>query len=142
MIGNPVWFKRRKYAGWGFFPVKWQGWVYIAVMIVPFVIFQALPFWNNTTRIAVTIIWFIVFGLDAIDIMIRMKKDERETLHEAIAERNALWFIIIALAIGVAYQAASNAVQQRIYVDPVIVIALVGGLLVKAISNIYLDRKD
>jgi len=26
MIGNPEWFQRRKYGGWGIFPKTWQGW--------------------------------------------------------------------------------------------------------------------
>lgn len=141
MIGKPHWFKRRKYTGWGFCPATWQGWVYIAVMILPFIIFHALPFWSSKVRTVGTIVWLIIFGIDAIQIMVKLKKDEREKIHEAIAERNVAWFMILVLAIGIAYETASGAVQQKITVDPFIVIALFGGLLVKIITNVYLGRK-
>ncbi|MFH0978055.1 MAG: hypothetical protein V1837_02005, partial [Candidatus Woesearchaeota archaeon] len=59
-----------------------------------------------------------------------------------IAERNSMWVMLVVLAIGVAYESARSVVLQKFTVDPVIIIALVIGLAVKAISNIYLDRKD
>src|SRR3989344_3475445 len=115
MIGKPNWFVRRKYGGWGLFPATWQGWVYLVIFLVA----------------------------DTIDIMIRIKKDERETLHEALAERNALWVIIFILAAGIAYQAAQSAILKGVpYVDPVIIIAIVAGLIAKAATNIYLDKRN
>lgn len=33
MLGNPKWFKRRKYSGWGLTPATWQGWVYLGTLI-------------------------------------------------------------------------------------------------------------
>jgi predicted Co/Zn/Cd cation transporter (cation efflux family) len=141
MIGKPEWFSRRKYGGWGFYPKTWQGWVYIIIMVGPFIALQSISALSSETRIIITIIWAVIFGVDAIDIMIRLKKDERERLHEAIAERNAAWFMVIALAIGVAYQVGSSAVHNTFYADPVILIALFGGLLVKLISNVYLEHK-
>jgi len=54
MIGKPEWFKRRKYGGWGIFPKTWQGWVYIAAIIIPFMVFNALPFWSEKTKMIVT----------------------------------------------------------------------------------------
>ena len=74
--------------------------------------------------------------------MLTMKKDERERLHEAISERNALWGIILVLVIGVLYQIITSTINQKPTIDPIIAIALGVGLLVKAVSNIYLDRKD
>lgn len=142
MIGKPEWFTRRKYLGWGVYPKTWQGWVYIAIFILPFAIFQALPFWNVQTRMIVTGVWLLLLIVDVIDIMVRMKLDEREKRHEAISERNALWAILLVLAVGLLYQVVTSALDNSIVFDPVIAAALVGGLIVKAASNIYLDRKD
>jgi hypothetical protein len=142
MIGKPEWFKRRKYAGWGMTPRTWQGWVYVAVFMTLIIGFHAIPTLDNTTRTVGTMLWVLVIGIDSIDIMIHLKKDERSHMHEAIAERNAAWFMVIVLALGVAYQGISSGLQQRLYVDPIIIIALFGGLAVKAGSNIYLERTD
>lgn len=142
MIGKPEWFTRRKYLGWGVYPKTWQGWVYIAIFILPFAIFQALPFWSVQTRMIVTGVWLLLLIVDVIDIMVRMKLDEREKRHEAISERNALWAILLVLAVGLLYQVVTSALDNSIVFDPVIAAALVGGLIVKAASNIYLDRKD
>ncbi len=142
MIGKPEWFTRRKYGGWGLFPKTWQGYVYIAAFIIPFVILQALTFWTFEVRLVITIVWLLILAADTIDIMVRLKRDERERIHEAIAERNALWAIIIILAGGLAYQISQSAVQQKIAFDPVIAAALIAGLIIKAISNIYLDRRN
>ncbi len=141
MIGKPTWFARRKYSGWGFVPRTWQGWVYIAALILPIVAFQSIPYWSTTTRIAVTAVWFVLFGIDAIDIMIHLKKDEREVMHEAIAERNVAWFMVIVLAAGIAYQSARSAASGSVSIDPWMVIALVGGLLVKIATNLYMEHK-
>jgi len=143
MIGKPEWFTRRKYTGWGLTPKTWQGWIYIAAIILPFVIFQSLPFWSFQVRAVVTIVWFIFLALDVFHIMIRMKKDERERIHEAIAERNALWAIMLIMAAGVAYQVSRSAVLQDFsQVDWFLVAALAVGLIVKSISNYYLDKHD
>ena len=87
------------------------------------------------------IVWSGVFALDFIDIMVHLKRDERETIHEAIAERNAMWFMVIALATGLAYQSAVSAATNSNQVDPVIIIALVGSLAIKAATHIYLRDK-
>ncbi len=142
MIGKPEWFQRRKYTGWGIVPKTWQGYVYLAVIIVPFILFQALPYWSARTRTIAMIVWAVIFGIDAIDIMIRMKRDERERMHEAIAERNALWFVIIVLAIGIAYDAASNAAQSIMDVNPFMAAAVIGALVIKIATNLYLEHKN
>ncbi|MFH0798189.1 MAG: hypothetical protein V1906_02135 [Candidatus Woesearchaeota archaeon] len=142
MIGKPEWFKRRKYTGWGIMPKTWQGYVYIAVMILPFLFFHALPYWSTKIRMIVTIVWAVILGIDVIHIMIKMKKDERERMHEAIAERNALWFMLMALVIGIAYETISNAASQKVYVNPFMAAAVIGAVIVKMITNIYLERKN
>ena len=42
--------------------------------------------------------------IDFVDIARKIKQDERESLHEAIAERNVAWFITLILCIGIVYQ--------------------------------------
>ena len=142
MIGKPEWFARRKYGGWGLTPATWQGWAYMAAMILPLMVFQALPYWTTEIRFAVTGIWVIVLAVDVLDIMMRLRMDEREKLHEAIAERNAAWYMVIVLALGFGYDLTVNALQQNIYVNPFIAAALLGAVLVKAATNIYLDKKN
>jgi len=142
MLGKPSWFMRRKYTGWGFTPKTWQGWVYILVMILPFIIITEIGKFGQAGTIFM-IVWAIIFIFDFIHILINLKMDERERIHEAIAERNALWIIITVLVIGLGYQTAVGVAAQNTFTaDPVILAALVAGLLAKIISNIYLDRKN
>ncbi|HEY9584551.1 MAG TPA: hypothetical protein VJI33_03180 [Candidatus Paceibacterota bacterium] len=143
MIGKPNWFVRRKYGGWGLFPATWQGWVYLVIFVGLIFATQFIPGLTEQYRIGALIVLAIILVADTIDIMIRIKKDERETLHEALAERNALWVIIFILAAGIAYQAAQSAILKGVpYVDPVIIIAIVAGLIAKAATNIYLDKRN
>jgi hypothetical protein len=142
MIGKPEWFTRRKYGGWGLTPATWQGWAYIIAMILPLMAFQALPYWTAEVRFAVTGIWVLVLAVDVLDIMVRLKMDEREKLHEAIAERNAAWYMVVVLAAGLGYDLVVNALQQKVYVNPFFAAALFGAVLVKAATNIYLDKKN
>jgi hypothetical protein len=84
-----------------------------------------------------------VLVADTVHMMFQIKKDERETLHEALAERNALWTMITILVIGLAYTTAESAAQTGVAtVDPVIVIALFGGLIAKALTNYHLDKQN
>jgi len=141
MIGKKEWFKRRKYSGWGVVPATWQGWMYTAVMISPLAVLSFMQV--NEAVPAVLIVWFIIFAIDMVDIMIHVPKDEREREHEAIAERNALWVIIAVLATGVAFEVAQNTAQGKdVLVDPVILIALVTGVIAKGATNWYLDRHN
>ncbi|MFA6520492.1 MAG: hypothetical protein WCT44_02705 [Candidatus Paceibacterota bacterium] len=142
MIGKHEWFRRRKYTGWGFTPVTWQGWIYVAISILPLVLLTSFPPISQT-RIVLIVIWALIVSCDFIDIMIHLPKDERDRIHEAIAERNALWVILAVLIVGAAYQTATGVMTQDISkIDPVILIAVVVGLVVKAVSNFYLDKKN
>jgi len=142
MLGKPHWFKRRKYGGWGFWPCCWQGWVYLAAIALPLFIIQAVPSWSDEFRLAAMFIWGLVILLDTVHIMSKMPKDERERLHEAIAERNALWAMLAVLCAGVAYQVAQGMASGKVAVDPVIFIALFAGVMAKAATNIPLARHD
>jgi hypothetical protein len=141
MIAKKGWFRRRKYGGWGAMPASWQGWVYAGVLIVPFVLMGVLGA-SAETQMTVTALWVVVLIAAFVDIMQSIEKDERETIHEAFAERNALWAMLGVLAAGVAYQAAAGVVEQSWDIDPFILVALAVGLVVKAATNIYYDRKD
>lgn len=142
MFGNPSWFARRKYGGWGVMPRTWQGWAYVAVAALPFVVFQALPFWSPSVRTAVTVFWVGLVFFDVFDIMARMPRDERDRLHEALAERNALWAAVFVLAGGYVWRAAVAGPGAPLAVDPLVIAAVVAGLVAKAVSNVYLDRRD
>ncbi|MBU4351936.1 MAG: hypothetical protein KJ939_02535 [Nanoarchaeota archaeon] len=142
MLGKPEWFKRRKYSGWGIIPKTWQGWVYILIFMLPFVVFQALPYWDEKTRITATIVWLVILLIDVSDIMVRMKNDERERLHEAIAERNAAWIMLLVIITGIFYQTIKSALTQTLEVDFFLVGALFAGVIAKMITNFYLDKKN
>lgn len=141
MFAKKSWFKTRKYGGWGLSPKTWQGWVYIALIIIPLIIFQSLPFWNNETRLYVTVGWIIFLMLDILPIMVSLRRDEREYKNEAVSERNAAWFMVMILVIGLLYEIISSALRDEIEFNIFIAIALFGGALVKTISNIYLDKR-
>lgn len=131
MIGNPKWFGVRKYTGWGLTPNCWQGWAYIFAFIIPIAIINTLPL----NQILMNIFTSILVGLliiDIVHIMSLIKKDERERLHEAIADRNALWFIIFVLLIWA-------LIKQTI--DPILIITIVGATLVRAVTQFYLRDK-
>jgi len=141
MLGKPHWFKRRKYGGWGLFPKTWQGLIYVIAVCAIFAAIQFLPL-DAQTKMIVTILFAVVLVADVLDIMRRIPMDERERLHEALSERNALWAIIATLTAGIAFQAYISAASQTMQVDPIIIIALLAGVAAKAATNIYLDRKN
>lgn len=73
---NGYWFKRKLY-GWGWTPVKWQGWVVIALYVLAIVLFSLTIDDNSPTReVAFTFILPVVF-LTALLIRICYKKGEK-----------------------------------------------------------------
>jgi len=142
MIGKSEWFERRRYGGWGVRPCKWQGWAYVAAMIIPLVAVNAIGGISNDDRNVVMGAWIALIILDTIDIMAHLKKDERSFMHEAISERNSSWFMVIVLSIGFAYRIIDGARAGRVEIDPVIAVALVGAVIVKAATNYVLERRN
>jgi hypothetical protein len=143
MFGKPEWFERRKYSGWGLTPKTKEGWLYLALLFAPFLLFQMLPFWSTEVRIYATAGWLAFMMFDVLDIMFHMKKDEREEMHEAMAERNAAWVMIPVLAIGAVYEAVASSLAQGIpHVSPFIIVALFVGLVAKAYTNWKLERAN
>jgi hypothetical protein len=140
MIGNPKWFNQRKYTGWGLTPNSWKGWAYIGLIALPLIFVNQLPI-NEQFKTGFLLVWGLFFAIDFIDIMRQVKRDERDKIHEAVAERNAMWFMITALAIGVAFQSGKSVITGKVDVDPVILVALVGATITKAITHFYLRNK-
>jgi cobalamin synthase len=131
MIGNPKWFCLRKYTGWGLTPVTWQGWLYIVIFIIPIAIINSIPLDQNIKNIF-TIVLAGLLIIDVLHIMTQIKEDEREKLHGAIADRNALWFVIFMLLI--------YFFIKQIF-DPLLLIALIGATLIRAGTQFYLRDK-
>jgi len=142
MIGKPEWFQRRKFGGWGITPKTWQGWLYIAIFLLPIIAFQTIYQGAEEIKFGVTIVWVGLLLIDALDIMRKLNKDEREERHEAIAERNAAWFMVVILTIGMGYDIITHALVQEFYINPFIAIALFGAVVVKGISNYWLEKKE
>lgn len=131
MIGNPKWFNVRKYSGWGLTPNCWQGWLYIIIFIIPIAIIDSINLGPKFKSIFIGA-WTVLLLIDVFHMMTQIKKDERERLHEAIADRNALWFMILVLIIYA-------FIKQSL--DPVFLVALIGAAAVKSITQIYLRDK-
>jgi hypothetical protein len=140
MIANAKWFNPRKYGGWGVTPNCWQGWLYLVIVSIPIMIIPNLKLtgWVGTGLMTV---WGVIFTLDVVDIMRKIKRDERDMAHEAIAERNAMWFVIVSLTMGIAYQAAMGIINNSNQIDPVILVAVIGAMLVKGGTHWYLRDK-
>lgn len=140
MIAKSIWFSHRKYGGWGLTPNCWQGWAYIASIVLLMTLISKLNlprFWSTGLMLTLG----IIFSIDFIDIFIHMKKDERDVIHEAVAERNAMWFMVAALGFGIVYQASIGIVTKTVNIDPVILIALGSSVIVKAATHWYLRNK-
>ena len=131
MIGEAKWFSPRKYTGWGVTPNCWQGWAYTLAFVLPMAIINSLSIDSNLKNILTSIL-IGLFLLDIFHMMTQIKKDERERLHEAIADRNALWFIIAVLIIWV-------VAKQNL--DPIYFVAIIGAMLVKSATHFYLRDK-
>lgn len=141
MFAKKEWFKRRKYGGWGITPKTKEGWLYILFITTPFIIFHFLPFWTDQVRIYVTVVWLLVLLIDVLPITITVERDELESKIEAIAERNSAWFMSVILVFGLLHETMTHALKGEVYFNPVIVIALLGGVLVKSVSNYILEKK-
>ena len=131
----------RKYGGWGLTPKTWQGWVYIAVMAaVTFGLMNA-PMLPESVRMPLAYGWIALFCFDVLYMMTNLKKDEMEAKIEALAERNASWAMIAVMAVAIGYQTAQTALAGTPQIDGWLIATLVGGVIAKAVTNIWLERK-
>ncbi len=142
IIAKPEWFTRRKYGGWGLGIKTWQGAVYMAAMILALVLLLQIAGESTQARLVVTGIWMAFLLIDVFDVMWKLKKDERERIHEAIAERNAAWGMMIVLSLGVFIELLYNVMNDKIYVNPFVVGALAVGVIIKSVSNYKLEREN
>jgi hypothetical protein len=133
MIGNPEWFEIRK-CGWGIKPRTWQGWFYVMMLLVPLIAVALVPELSYQKRLTLSIIWLVLVSVDAMSIMFSIKRDEREYIHEAIAERNAGWLMVAIAIISLLYTKGEAIPPFFLYS------MLLGGTLVKSLSYRYLER--
>lgn len=141
MIGQPSWFKIRKYGGWGLTPAKKEGWLYMLAFVIPLIFIQSVFPFSEQTKFYISFIWTFLLLLDVLDIMFKIKKDEREYMHEAIAERNVSWFLIFSLVIGFMYKTISTGTTNQPVIDLYLLIPLLGAALVKTLTHLYLRDK-
>jgi hypothetical protein len=141
MFAKKEWFQKRKYGGWGLSPKTWQGWVYILGFVLVLAGFNLLPFWDNSVRIGFLMVWALLLGFDVVRIMFTLEKDELEKKQEALAERNASWTMVFILTIGILYQVIRGAMEENFEVNIFLIVALVGGVIVKTVSYIYLEKQ-
>ncbi|AEG19341.1 hypothetical protein [Methanobacterium paludis] len=143
VIAKPEWFKRRKYSGWGVSIGTWQGAVYSGVLaLVLLVLITIAVYSGNMIFIIAFAVLFSFSNLDIMDVMWKLKKDERERMHEAIAERNSAWGMMLILNIGLIIEITYNILQNRVYVDPFIILALVVGIIIQSVTNYRLEKED
>lgn len=145
-ILKPEWFIRRKYSGWGITPVSWQGWVFIIALALPLVLIAP----NMANNLSITSIPFIIFSaylsfiiFVVFYIMTKIKIDERERVHEAISDRNALWAMLFVIIIGLLAESVSpEIVHSALSINPFLIGCVIVAWIVKVATAIYLDKTD
>lgn len=142
IIAKPEWFKKTKYRGWDADIKTWQGAVYVAAVIIVFLVLALNPFMDKMDKVVLIGIWALFFLIDLVDVLWKLKKDEREKIHEAIADRNAAWVMMIVLSLGFFMELIYSALQKSLYIDPFLLIALIAGIIVKIISEYKLEKED
>jgi hypothetical protein len=142
MIGRTAWFKRRKYGGWGLTPATKEGWIYVFGAIGLLVLLITVFPFSEQTQDIIAIVWMALLVADLLHIMGNLDKDEREVLHEAISERNALWAVIAVLIAGILYKIIEGAINEEIIIDWWMFGALFAGAIAKSVSNYYLGRNN
>jgi hypothetical protein len=142
IIAKPEWFTRRKYGGWGLGIKTWQGAVYFAAMFIALIVLLQLAGDSSQTKLLVTGVWMAFLLVDVFDIMWKLKKDERERIHEAIAERNAAWGMMIVITLGIFIELMYNVMNNRFYINPFLAGALAVGVIIKSVTNYKLEREN
>ena len=142
IIAKPEWFTRRKYGGWGLGIRTWQGAVYLAAMFIALIVLLQIAGDSVETKLVVTGIWMLFLLVDVFDVMWKLKKDERERIHEAIAERNAAWGMMVVITLGIFIEIMYNVMNNRIYVNPFLAGALAVGVIIKSVTNYKLEREN
>jgi hypothetical protein len=143
---KPEWFKRRKYSGWGLTPISWQGWLSLVLLVLP-IVFLLSKINEGAHLVGISLvlflIYFVAFMIFIFGLMSRIKTDERNRAHEAIADRNALWVLIIIISVGLVLEGTMpELVHSLAQVNPFIVGGMLSAWIVKVISIYWLDTHD
>lgn len=141
-IAKPEWFTRRKYLGWGVGIKTWQGVVYTAAIVGLFIVSNALQKFTNGYSLYFGGAVLFIFIIDIFYVMMNLNYDERERVHEAIAERNALWGIMAVLVAGILFESIYYGLQNKVHIDPFIAGALIVGTTIKSITNYKLGKEN
>ncbi len=141
IIARPEWFGRRKYGGWGVSIKTWQGALYLASIIMLILLIQLLPL-EAIARLYVTGAWLLFVFIDMFDVMWKVQRDEREYIHEAIAERNAAWAMIPILVVGMFIELILSSLRGEPRVNPFIALALIAGVVAKSVTNYRLEKEN
>ncbi len=141
IIARPEWFGRRKYGGWGVSIKTWQGALYLASIIMLILLIQPLPL-EAIARLYVTGAWLLFVFIDMFDVMWKVQRDEREYIHEAIAERNAAWAMIPILVVGMFIELILSSLRGEPRVNPFIALALIAGVVAKSVTNYRLEKEN
>jgi len=141
MIGKAAWFRPRKYGGWGLMPATKEGWLYILGLIIISILISIIP--GISVDIKNIILYGFVFliSLDILHIMTKLPMDEMEKQMEAIAERNAAWTMVALITAGFIYKTIIAAISGQADIDWFLLTPILGGALVKSLTNIYLERR-
>ncbi|MDI6702602.1 hypothetical protein [Methanothermobacter wolfeii] len=141
IIARPEWFGRRKYGGWGVSIKTWQGALYLASIIMLILLIQLLPL-EAIARLYVTGAWLLFVFIDMFDVMWKVQRDEREYIHEAIAERNAAWAMMPILVVGMFIELILSSLRGEPRVNPFIALALIAGVVAKSVTNYRLEKEN
>jgi len=140
MIGKKEWFYRRKYSGWGLTPRTWQGFLYVsAIIAVGFLINKLLI--DPDFKMIISTIMISVLVADVLHIMATIKLDEREAKMEALAERNASWAMVGALAILIIYLSLNDKTLNARELIPFVLFPMITGLIAKAMTAFLLKDR-
>jgi len=122
-------------------PKTWQGWVYVLAFIVLVLLVNFLPI-ALKVKLIITIIIIAIFLVDVVHILLTMPKNAEEIKQEAIADRNALWGLLVVLILGLIYQSIISAINNTwLQVDYFLVIAILTAAIIRGITFYYLERE-
>ena len=141
IIARPEWFRKKK--------VWWMGCQHQNMAGSP------LPCLNNhantpdsaptleaIARLYVTGAWLLFVFIDMFDVMWKVQRDEREYIHEAIAERNAAWAMMPILVVGMFIELILEAPLEE---NPGLTPSLpstIAGVVAKSVTNYRLEKEN
>lgn len=140
MIAKAKWFNRRKYTGWGLEPKTWQGFLYVGVLVTVLVLIQSLPL-EAGWKIGLSVGGVVFILVDVLQALASIKLDEREQKMETMAERNASWTMVTALAFSIIYLTTlgNNMVGSELI--PLVVLPIILGMIAKGVTYYVLEKR-